>query len=194
MLGQPHSSRPKLQNRLGVPSISSGRGATRKRGLVTCVSPWDHLPLGSLLTAAPSQPAAAMGAGSSTDGECARVSHEYRRREAERARRIVNPRRYGSPDALPETEHTPPVRTTQPAAPSPISPKVAPQPEQPAPPQPAPGGPPAGQVLIALQVPPGCQPGQLISAQHNGQTIQAACPPGCPPGATFQVQVPAVTT
>ena len=39
--------------------------------------------------------------------------------------------------------------------------------------------------------PPGCQPGQIISAQHNGQTIQVACPPGCPPGATFQVQVPA---
>ena len=64
------------------------------------------------------------------------MSHEYRRREAERARRIMNPRRYGSPDALPETEYVPPVRTTQPSAPSPISPKVAPQPEQPAPPQP----------------------------------------------------------
>ena len=143
-----------------------------------------------------------MGAGSSTDGECARVSREYKRREAERARRIMNPGRYGSPDALPETEYAPPARTTQPSAPSPISPKVAPQPEQPAPPQPerpappqpAPGGPPSGMVLIALQVPPGCQPGQLISAQHNGQTIQVACPPGCPPGATFQVQVPAVTT
>ena len=139
--------------------------------------------------------------GGSASSPEARVSHEYRRREAERARRIMNPRRYGSPDALPETEYVPPVRTTQPAAPSPISPKVAPQPEQPAPPQPeqpappqpAPGAPPAGQV-IALQVPPDCQPGQLISAQHNGQTIQVACPPGCPPGATFQVQVPAVTT
>ena len=136
--------------------------------------------------------------GGSASSPEARVSSEYRRREAERARRIMNPRRYGSP----ETEYVPPARTTQPAAPSPISPKVAPQPEQPAPPQPeqpappqpAPGGPPAGQVLIALQVPPGCQPGQLISAQHNGQTIQVACPPGCPPGATFQVQVPAVTT
>ena len=128
------------------------------------------------------------------------MSSEYRRREAERARRIMNPRRYGSPDELPETE-SPPVRATAPAAPSPISPKVAPQPEQPAPPQPeqpappqpAPGGPPAGQVLIALQVPPGCQPGQIISAQHNGQTIQVACPPGVPPGATFQVQVPAAS-
>ena len=125
--------------------------------------------------------------GGSASSPEARVSREYRRREAERARRIVNPRRYGSPDALPETEYTPPVRTTQPSAPSPISPKVAPQPEQPAPPQPAP----SGMVLIALQVPPGCQPGQIISAQHNGQTIQVACPPGCPPGATFQVQVPA---
>ena len=132
--------------------------------------------------------------GGSASSPEARVSREYRRREAERARRIMDPRRYGSPDELPETESAPPVRTPQPSAPAPISPKVAPQPEQPAPPQPAPGGPPAGQVLIALQVPPGCQPGQLISAQHNGQTIQAACPPGCPPGATFQVQVPAVTT
>ena len=132
-----------------------------------------------------------MGAGSSTDGECARVSREYRRREAERARRIMDPEEYGSPDELPETEYIPSVRTTQPAAPSPISPKVAPQPEQPAPPQPAPGGPPSGMVLIALQVPPGCQAGQVISAQHNGQTIKVACPPGCPPGATFQVQVPA---
>ena len=136
--------------------------------------------------------------GGSASSPEARVSSEYRRREAERARRIMNPKRYGSPDELAETEYTPPVRTTQPAAPSPISPKVAPQPEQPAPqpeqpapPQPAPGGPPAGQVVIALQVPPGCQPGQLISAQHNGQMIQVACPPGCPPGATFQVQVPA---
>ena len=141
-----------------------------------------------------------MGAGSSTDGECARVSREYTRREAERARRIGNPRRYGSPDALPETEYTPPARTTAPApqkvAPSPErepqpEQPAPPQPEQPAPPQPAPGGPPSGTVLIALQVPPGCQPGQLISAQHNGQTIQVACPPGVPPGATFQVQVPA---
>ena len=138
-----------------------------------------------------------MGAGSSTPE--ARVSSEYRRREAERARRIMNPKRYGSPDELAETEYTPPVRTTQPATPSPISPKVAPQPEQPAPPQPeqpappqpAPGGPPAGQVVIALQVPEGCQPGQVIAAQHHGQTIRVACPPGCPPGATFQVQVPA---
>ena len=128
--------------------------------------------------------------GGSASSPEARVSREYRRREAERARRIMDPRRYGSPDALPETEYVPPARTTQPSAPSPISPKVAPQPEQPAPPRPAPGG----QVLIALQVPPGCQAGQLISAQHNGQTIQVACPPGCPPGATFQVQVPAVTT
>ena len=130
--------------------------------------------------------------GGSASGDEARVSSEYRRREAERARRIMNPGRYGSPDALPETEHTPPIRTTAPAPQ-----KVAPSPErepQPAPPQPAPGAPPAGQILIALQVPPGCQPGQLISAQHNGQTIQVACPPGCPPGATFQVQVPAVTT
>ena len=110
----------------------------------------------------------------------------------------MNPKRYGSPDELAETEYVPPVRTTQPAAPSPISPKVAPQPEQPAPqpeqpapPQPAPGGPPSGMVVIALQVPPGCQPGQIISAQHNGQTIQVACPPGIPPGGTFQVQVPA---
>ena len=137
-----------------------------------------------------------MGAGSSTPE--ARVSSEYRRREAERARRIMNPKRYGSPEDLPETEYTPPVRTTQPATPSPISPKVAPQPEQPAPqpeqpapPQPAPGGPPSGMVVIALQVPPGCQPGQIISAQHGGQTIQVACPPGIPPGGTFQVQVPA---
>ena len=136
--------------------------------------------------------------GGSASSPEARVSSEYRRREAERARRIMNPKRYGSPDELAETEYVPPVRTTQPAAPSPISPKVAPQPEQPAPqpeqpapPQPAPGGPPAGMVVIALQVPPGCQPGQIISAQHNGQTIQVACPPGCPPGATFQVQVPA---
>ena len=144
--------------------------------------------------------------GGSASSPEARVSSEYRRREAERARRIMNPRRYGSPDELPETE-SPPARTTAPAAPSPISPKVAPQPEQPAPPQPeqpappqpeqpappqpAPGGPPAGMVVIALQVPPGCQPGQIISAQHNGQTIQVACPPGFPPGATFQVQVPA---
>ena len=147
--------------------------------------------------------------GGSASSPEARVSSEYRRREAERARRIMNPKRYGSPEDLPETEYVPPVRTTAPAAPSPISPKVAPQPEQPAPaapqpeqpappqpeqpapPQPAPGGPPSGMVLIALQVPPGCQPGQVISAQHNGQTIQVACPPGCPPGATFQVQVPA---
>ena len=125
----------------------------------------------------------------------AQLDADATEREAERARRIMNPRRYGSPDALPETEYVPPVRTTAPApqkvAPSP---EREPQPERPAPPQPAPGGPPAGQVLIALQVPPGCQPGQLISAQHNGQTIQVACPPGCPPGATFQVQVPAVTT
>ena len=139
-----------------------------------------------------------MGAGSSTDGECARVSREYRRREAERARRIMNPKRYGSPEDLPETEYTPPVRTTQPATPSPISPKVAPQPEQPAPqpeqpapPQPAPGGPPSGMVVIALQVPPGCQPGQIIAVDHGGQRIQVACPPGIPPGGTFQVQVPA---
>ena len=136
--------------------------------------------------------------GGSASSPEARVSSEYRRREAERARRIMNPKRYGSPDELAETEYTPPVRTTQPATPSPISPKVAPQPEQPAPqpeqpapPQPAPGAPPSGMVVIALQVPPGCQPGQIISAQHNGQTIQVACPPGCPPGATFQVQVPA---
>ena len=136
--------------------------------------------------------------GGSASSPEARVSSEYRRREAERARRIMNPKRYGSPDELAETEYTPPVRTTAPAAPSPISPKVAPQPEQPAPqpeqpaPQaPAPGGPPAGQVLISLQVPPGCQPGQVISAQYNGQTIQVACPPGIPPGGTFQVQVPA---
>ena len=139
--------------------------------------------------------------GGSASSPEARVSSEYRRREAERARRIMNPKRYGSPEDLPETEYTPPVRTTAPAAPSPISPKVAPQPEQPAPaapqpeqpapPQPAPGGPPSGMVVIALQVPPGCQPGQVISAQHNGQTIQVACPPGIPPGGTFQVQVPA---
>ena len=129
--------------------------------------------------------------GGSASSPEARVSSEYRRREAERARRIMNPRRYGSPDELPETEYAPPGRTTAPAAPSPISPKVASQPEQPAPPQPAPGGPPSGMVLLALQVPPGCQPGQVIAAQHHGQTIQVACPPGCPPGATFQVQVPA---
>ena len=136
--------------------------------------------------------------GGSASSPEARVSSEYRRREAERARRIMNPKRYGSPEDLPETEYTPPVRTTQPATPSPISPKVAPQPEQPAPQpeqpapaQPAPGGPPSGMVVIALQVPPGCQPGQIISAQHNGQTIQVACPPGIPPGGTFQVQVPA---
>ena len=129
--------------------------------------------------------------GGSASSPEARVSSEYRRREAERARRIMNPKRYGSPEDLPETEYTPPVRTTAPAAPSPISPKVAPQPEQPAPPQPAPGGPPSGTVLIALQVPPGCQAGQVIAAQHDGQTIRVACPPGCPPGATFQVQVPA---
>ena len=129
--------------------------------------------------------------GGSASSPEARVSSEYRRREAERARRIMNPKRYGSPEDLPETEYTPPVRTTAPAAPSPISPKVAPQPEQPAPPQPAPGGPPSGMVVIALQVPPGCQPGQIISAQHGGQTIQVACPPGIPPGGTFQVQVPA---
>ena len=121
--------------------------------------------------------------GGSASSPEARVSSEYRRREAERAKRIMNPKRYGSPEDLPETEYTPPVRTTAPAAPSPISPKVAPQPEQPAPP--------SGMVLIALQVPAGCQPGQIISAQHNGQTIQVACPPGFPPGATFQVQVPA---
>ena len=131
--------------------------------------------------------------GGSASSPEARVSREYRRREAERARRIMNPKEYGSPDELPETEYTPPIRTTAPAPQ-----KVAPSPErepQPAPPQPAPGGPPAGppagQVLIALQVPAGCQPGQVISAQHNGQTIQVACPPGFPPGATFQVQVPA---
>ena len=129
--------------------------------------------------------------GGSASSPEARVSSEYRRREAERARRIMNPKRYGSPDELAETEYTPPVRTTAPAAPSPISPKVAPQPEQPAPPQPAPGGPPSGMVLLALQVPPGCQPGQIIAAQHGGQTIRVACPPGCPPGATFQVRVPA---
>ena len=123
--------------------------------------------------------------GGSASSPEARVSSEYRRREAERARRIMNPKRYGSPDELPETE-SPPARTTAPAAPSPISPKVAPQPEQP-----APGGPPSGMVLIALQVPPGCQPGQVIAAQHDGQTIRVACPPGCPPGATFRVQVPA---
>ena len=123
--------------------------------------------------------------GGSASSPEARVSRDYRRREAERARRIMDPRRYGSPDELPETE-SPPARTTAPAAPSPISPKVAPQPEQP-----APGGPPSGMVLIALQVPPGCQPGQVIAAQHDGQTIQVACPPGCPPGATFRVQVPA---
>ena len=51
------------------------------------------------------------------------MSHEYRRREAERARRIMNPRRYGSPDELPETEHAPPARTAQPAPQ-----KVAPSP------------------------------------------------------------------
>ena len=135
--------------------------------------------------------------GGSASSPEARVSREYRRREAERARRIMDPRRYGSPDELPETESAPPVRTTAPApqkvAPSPErEPQPAPpQPEQPAPPQPAPGGPPSGMVLIALQVPAGCQPGQIISAQHHGQTIQVACPPGCPPGATFQVQVPA---
>ena len=128
-----------------------------------------------------------MGGSASTPE--ARVSSEYRRREAERARRIMNPKRYGSPDELAETEYVPPVRTTQPSAPSPISPKVAPQPERPAPP--APGGPPSGMVLLALQVPVGCQPGQTIAAQHHGQTIRVACPPGCPPGATFQVQVPA---
>ena len=125
-----------------------------------------------------------MGGSASTPE--ARVSSEYRRREAERARRIMNPKRYGSPDELAETEYTPPVRTTQPAAPSPISPKVAPQPEQP-----APGGPPSGMVVIALQVPPGCQPGQIIAVDHGGQRIQVACPPGIPPGGTFQVQVPA---
>ena len=146
--------------------------------------------------------------GGSASSPEARVSREYRRREAERARRIMDPRRYGSPDALPETESAPPVRTPQPSAPSPISPKVAPQPEQPEPEQPAPPQPeqpappqpeqpappqpaPSGMVLIALQVPPGCQPGQVISAQHNGQTIQVACPLGFLPGATFQVQVPA---
>ena len=133
--------------------------------------------------------------GGSASSPEARVSSEYRRREAERARRIMNPKRYGSPEDLPETEYTPPVRTTQP---SPISPKVAPQPEQPAPqpeqpapPQPAPGGPPSGMVVIALQVPPGCQPGQIIAVDHGGQRIQVACPPGIPPGGTFQVQVPA---
>ena len=130
-----------------------------------------------------------MGGSASTPE--ARVSSEYRRREAERAKRIMNPKRYGSPDELAETEYTPPVRTTAPAAPSPISPKVAPQPEQPAPPQPAPGGPPSGMIVIALQVPPGCQPGQIIAVDHGGQRIQVACPPGIPPGGTFQVQVPA---
>ena len=128
--------------------------------------------------------------GGSASSPEARVSSEYRRREAERARRIMDPRRYGSPDELPETE-SPPARTTPPAAPSPISPKVAPQPEQPAPPQPAPGGPPSGMIVIALQVPPGCQPGQIIAVDHGGQRIQVACPPGIPPGGTFQVQVPA---
>ena len=126
---------------------------------------------------------------------------------------IQNPRRFDSPEptqlhdtlvearpapqpvAPPFEARAPPVRAPQPSAPAPISPKVAPQPEQPQPEQPAPQpeqpAPPSGMVLIALQVPAGCQPGQIISAQHNGQTIQVACPPGFPPGATFQVQVPA---
>ena len=71
--------------------------------------------------------------GGSASAPEARVSREYRRREAERARRIMDPRRYGSPDELPETESAPPVRAPQPSAPAPISPKVAPQPEQPQP-------------------------------------------------------------
>ena len=44
--------------------------------------------------------------GGSASSPEARVSREYRRREAERGRRIMDPEEYGSPDELPETEYT----------------------------------------------------------------------------------------
>ena len=45
--------------------------------------------------------------------------------------------------------------------------------------------------VIQLQVPPEAQPGAVIAAQVNGQTIQAQVPPGLQPGDIFSVQVPA---
>lgn len=129
---------------------------------------------------------AGMGAGASSGSEGARLSRanaDFRRREREAHRRMMHPKKY---DTYTEPEYRRP-----PASPPPqISPKVAPSPE-PAAPEPAAPTAPPGMVVIALQVPPGCQPGQVIAAQYNGQTLQVACPPGVPEGGTFQVQVPA---
>ena len=127
-----------------------------------------------------------MGAGASSGEEGARLSRanaDFRRREREAHRRMMHPKKI---DTYTEPEYRRP-----PASPPPqISPKVAPSPE-PAAPEPAAPTAPPGMVVIALQVPPGCQPGQVIAAQYNGQTLQVACPPGVPEGGTFQVQVPA---
>ena len=40
-------------------------------------------------------------------------------------------------------------------------------------------------------VPAGATAGTLVSAQHNGQTVQVTVPPGVGPGQYFTVAVPA---
>ena len=53
---------------------------------------------------------------------------------------------------------------------------------------------PGGMVTLSIRVPPGCQPGQIITANYGGQTIQVACPPGAPAGTILQVRAPAAAT
>ena len=47
------------------------------------------------------------------------------------------------------------------------------------------------QDTIQMMCPAGATTGTLVSAQHNGQTIQVAVPPGVGPGQMFTVAVPA---
>jgi len=51
--------------------------------------------------------------------------------------------------------------------------------------------PPQGQEHIQVMVPAGATAGTLVSAQHNGQTVQVNVPPGVGPGQYFTVAVPA---
>ena len=46
---------------------------------------------------------------------------------------------------------------------------------------------PSAQVMV----PAGATAGTLVSAQHNGQTVQVNVPPGVGPGQYFTVAVPA---
>ena len=64
-----------------------------------------------------------------------------------------------------------------------------PPPEQ----QPLMATPAQGQEHIQVMVPAGGTAGTLVSAQHNGQTVEVTVPPGVGPGQYFTVAVPAAS-